>query len=255
MRISVYQDKTQMARAAAVRAAQTISDAIKTEGRATVVFAAATSQLEFLESLVAAPGVKWDRVVTFQLDEYIGLDASHPASFRRFLEERVISLVHPGAVHLIDGEAADSQSECDRLNALIGGFDIDLALVGIGENGHLAFNDPPADFDADAAYAIVELDEACRNQQAGEGWFSSIVDVPGHAISMSIMQIMRSRVVVCTVPDGRKAQAVRDCLGGDVSPFHPASILQEHEQAHIYLDEESAGDLFVDDRRGEWLGE
>lgn len=253
MTVSVYQDKAQMAQSAAAKAAETISDAIEARGRAVAVFATGNSQVEFLELLVTAPDIKWDRVVMFHLDEYLAFDASHPASFRKFLDERVVSRVKPGVVHLIRGEAVDSHAECDRLNTLIGEFGVDLTLLGIGENGHLAFNDPPADFEAEPAYAVVELDEACRRQQAGEGWFESTADVPTVAISMSIKQIMRSRVIVCTVPDARKARAVRDCLTGDVSPLAPASILQEHERAHIYLDEESAGGLFAADRRGRWL--
>jgi len=255
MRVSVYQDKAQMAQSAAAKAAETISAAIDARGRAVMVFATGMSQVELLELLVTTSDIEWEKVVMFHLDEYIAVDASHPASFRKFLDERVISRVKPGVVHLIRGEAVDSEAECERLNAVIGGFEVDLTLLGIGENGHLAFNDPPADFEAEAAYAVVELDEACRRQQAGEGWFDSIADVPTVAISMSIKQIMRSHVIVCTAPDARKARAVRDCLTGDVSPLSPASILQEHEQVHIYLDEESAGGLFPADRRGTWLGD
>lgn len=255
MRVSVYQDKAQMAQAAAAGAAGAIADAIENKGQAVVVFAAAASQVEFLDALVTDPRVEWKNVVLFQLDEYIGVPAAHPASFRKFLDERVISRAQPGTVHLIRGEVADSQAECDRINELIRRFEVDVALVGIGENGHLAFNDPPADFQAEAAYAVVELDEACRRQQADEGWYESVADVPTVAISMSIKQIMQSDVIVCTVPDTRKARAVADCLTGEISPLHPASILQEHEQADIYLDEASAGGLFVSERRGQWSGE
>lgn len=241
-----------MARAAATEAASALRTAIDTRSKAVVVFAAAGSQIEFLEFLMNEPDIDWGAAVLFQLDEYIGVDASHPASFRKFLDERVISRVHPGSIHLIRGEEADSQRECDRLNDLIGGFDVDVALVGIGENGHLAFNDPPADFEAEEAYAIVSLDEACRTQQANEGWFDSVAAVPEIAISMSIKQIMRARVIVCTVPDARKEKAVRECLTGDVSPMLPASILQQHDDVHIYLDAPSAGGLFASERKGDW---
>lgn len=250
--ISVYQDKGQMARAAATKAAQSLKTAIATKGQAVVVFAAATSQLEFLEYLTSDPNIDWDKTVVFQLDEYIGIEPTHSASFRRFLDEHVIGRVAPGEVHLIAGEKADSQSECDRLNQIISALDVDVALVGIGENGHLAFNDPPADFETEAPYIVVELDDADRIQQAGEGWFATIDDVPRVAITMSIREIMRFRVVVCTVPDRRKAKAVRDCLTGDVSPLRPASILQEHENAFVFLDSEAAGDQFLSDRKGQW---
>jgi glucosamine-6-phosphate deaminase len=255
VQVEVYREHTQMARAAATEAAAALRGAIATRGQAVVVFAAASSQIQFLDFLLNEPDVDWDKMVLFQLDEYVGVDASHPASFRRFLDERVISRVRPGTCHLIRGEEADSQEECNRLNELIGGYDVDLALVGIGENGHLAFNDPPADFEEEAAYAIVDLDEACRRQQANEGWFDSIADVPRVAISMSIKQIMRSRVIVCSVPDARKSQAVRECLTGSVSPMRPASILQQHTDVHIYLDSESANGLFVSDRKGDWGAE
>jgi len=255
VQIEVYRASAQMARAAATKAADALRNAIAERGRAVVVFAAASSQMQFLDFLLDEPDVEWDKTVLFQLDEYIGVDASHPASFRKFLDERVILRVRPGTVHLIRGEEAESQQECDRLNELIGGYDVDLALVGIGENGHLAFNDPPADFEEEAAYAIVDLDETCRAQQANEGWFDSVADVPKIAISMTIKQIMRARVIVCTVPDARKEKAVRECLTGDVSPMLPASMLQQHGDVYIYLDAPSAGGLFVADRRGEWVHE
>jgi glucosamine-6-phosphate deaminase len=176
----------------------------------------------------------------FHLDEYIGLPETHPASFRLYLNERLIDLVHPGTAHLIKGEASDPQAECQRLNRLIASHEIDVAFVGIGENGHLAFNDPPADFEVEDSYIIVELDEACRRQQLGEGWFASLDEVPRTAISMSIKQIMRSRSIVCTVPDQRKAQAVHDCFTGEVTPLHPASILSQHGRAYLFLDADAA---------------
>lgn len=255
MNISVYEDTAQMAYAAASKAATSLRSAIEGNGRGIIVVATGNSQIEFVENLASEPNIDWERVGMFHLDEYTGIEPSHPASFRRYLDERLIRRVSMGEAHLIRGEARDPQKECDRLNKLIGSLEVDVASVGIGENGHLAFNDPPADFEAEDPYVVVDLDEACRAQQAGEGWFSSVDDVPKRAISMSIRQIMRSRVVVCTVPDARKARAVRDCLTGDVSPMRPASILQEHADAHIYLDSESAGDLFAADRKGRWGGQ
>ena len=176
----------------------------------------------------------------FHLDEYVGLPETHPASFRRYLKERLVERVHPGEVHLIQGDVQDPQVECERLNRLIAGHEIDVAFVGIGENGHLAFNDPPADFRVEDAYIVLELDEACRRQQLAEGWFASLDAVPRQAISMSVRQIMKSEAIVCTVPERRKAQAVRDCLTGEVSPLRPASTLRQHERAYVFLDAEAA---------------
>jgi glucosamine-6-phosphate deaminase len=164
----------------------------------------------------------------------------HPASFRRYLKERLVDVVHPGRVHFIQGEVADPAAECRRINAIIAQDTIDVAFVGIGENGHLAFNDPPADFDSEVPYIIVELDEACRRQQLGEGWFASLEEVPTTAISMSIQQIMKSGAIICTVPDKRKARAVKQCFEGEISPIHPASILRKHANAFVYLDEDAA---------------
>jgi glucosamine-6-phosphate deaminase len=176
----------------------------------------------------------------FHLDEYVGISADRPASFRRYLHERLVNIVHPKVVHFIEGDTSHPQAECDRLNDLITQCEIDVAFVGIGENGHLAFNDPPADFETEEPYIVVDLDEACRRQQVGEGWFAGIEDVPEQAISMSIKQIMKSRSIICIVPDKRKAQAVHDCLEGNVTPQHPASILQKHSDTWMYLDADSA---------------
>jgi glucosamine-6-phosphate deaminase len=240
MNLFVFPTNSELARAAAARAAALIKDAIAERGRATFVAATGTSQLAFLAALASAPGIDWSRTTMFHLDEYIGLPADHPASFRRYLREHLIDRVHPAVVHLIQGDAPDPQAECRRLNQLIAEQSVDVAFVGIGENGHLAFNDPPADFVVDDPYIIVALDEACRRQQLGEGWFADLDDVPRHAISMSIRQIMRARSIICSVPDQRKAQAVYDCLSGDISPLHPASILRQHQQAYIFLDADSA---------------
>ena len=176
----------------------------------------------------------------FHLDEYMGLPETHPASFRKYLKERLIRHINPGEAHLIQGDADDPQGECDRLNRLISGTNLDVAFVGIGENGHLAFNDPPADFEVEDPYIIVALNEACRRQQLGEGWFHTLDDVPQRAISMSIKGIMKAGAIICTVPDKRKAQAVRDCFTGEVSHLRPASILREHGNAHLYFDKMAA---------------
>ena len=240
MNIQVLPTKTEMAAAAADRAAAILRGAIEARGRAHVIAATGASQFEFLDALVRRPGIDWARTVFFHLDEYVGLPATHPASFRRYLRERIVERVHPGAFHFIDGDAPDTRAEVERVSALIRAHPIDVAFVGIGENGHLAFNDPPADFDTEEPYLVVALDEACRRQQLGEGWFPRLEDVPARAISMSIRQILKSSEILCIVPDARKAQAVHDCLEGPVSPQHPASILQRHPRTTIYLDELAA---------------
>jgi len=244
MRIVVCRDKMDMGEQAAQQAAAAIRGAIAQAGEACIVVATGMSQFEMLEHLVAAPDVDWGRVTAFHLDEYVGLPLSHPASFRKYLQQRFIDkLPRPLlAFHAINGEGSegDEQRECERLGSLIGPRNICLALVGIGENGHLAFNDPPANFEAEQPFLVVDLDQACRQQQLGEGWFESFEEVPRQAISMSIRQIMKARRIVCSVPDSRKAEAVRKCLQGPVTPLAPASILQQHENATIYLDPASA---------------
>ena len=236
----IFPTKIEMAHASAAKAAELLRDAVARQRHAAFVAATGASQFEFLDALTSTPDLDWSKTTMFHLDEYIGLPEDHPASFRRYLRERLIARVQPGRVHLIRGDAADPQAECRRLGRLIANCQIDVAFVGVGENGHLAFNDPPADFEEEHPYIIVELDEACRRQQLGEGWFSSLEEVPRRAISMSIRQIMRSRAIVCTVPDRRKAQAVRECFAGEVTPAHPASILRRHERAYLFLDADAS---------------
>lgn len=240
MRVEIYESKREMAKAAAVRAAEIIRAAIAERGEACVIAATGASQFEFLDELINEPGLDWRRVVFFHLDEYVGLPETHPASFRKYLRERIVERAQPGAFHFIEGDAADPREECRRLAGLINARTVDAAFVGIGENGHLAFNDPPADFETEEPYLVVGLDEECRRQQVGEGWFRSIEEVPRQAISMSIREILRSRNVICVVPERRKAQAVRDCLELEVSPLRPASALRLHADATVYLDAESA---------------
>lgn len=226
--------------AAGKQAAALIKETIQQKGFANIILATGTSQFETINQLISDPDIAWEHVQMFHLDEYIGLPISHKASFRNYLNERFVNLVPTlQKAHLINGEK-DPQIECDRLGALIQQHPIDVALVGIGENGHLAFNDPPADFETENPYIVVALDEACRAQQMGEGWFDHLDQVPTHAISMSIKQIMKSAHIICSVPDERKAQAVHDCLCLDISPLFPASILQTHPHCEVYLDTESA---------------
>jgi len=239
LQLEVFDTKTELGQAAARDAATIINQAISERGAAYVIAATGASQFEFLDSLVDEE-IDWGKVVFFHLDEYVGLPESHPASFRRYLKERILNRVQPRSFHLLNGEAGDVYEECHRVSELISRETIDVAFVGIGENGHLAFNDPPADFETDEPYIVVNLDQKCRQQQVGEGWFKSLDEVPMQAISMSIRQILRSRHILCIVPDQRKAVAVKNCVELEVSPMHPASILQKHDSVTVYLDRESA---------------
>jgi glucosamine-6-phosphate deaminase len=239
MRIHIDPSRPDMARSAAQFAAEILVQAITTRGEANLVLATGASQFEMLASLVTLD-IDWSKVVTFHLDEYIGLPATHPASFGRYLKERFTDQVpHLKAFHAIQG-IGDAEQECARLGQLISSRSIDLACIGIGENGHLAFNDPPADFDTILPYRVVNLDSACRSQQVGEGWFPALDDVPTQAISMSIRQILASRTILCTVPDLRKASAVQKALEGPVTPLVPASILQTHPHCDLFMDAPAA---------------
>jgi len=239
MKVNIFDSKLQLGRAAADEAAAIIRQAIAERRQAYLVAATGASQFEFLEALTNQQ-IDWTKTTFFHLDEYVGLPESHRASFRRYLNERIVERVQPGAFHFINGEADDLAVECHRLGELISQQTIDAAFVGIGENGHLAFNDPPADFLTQEPYIVVDLNDACRRQQVGEGWFQTVDEVPRQAISMSIQQILKAHHVICIVPDQRKAQAVRNCLELGVSPLYPASILQEHPLTSLYLDSESA---------------
>lgn len=239
MNVAVFDSKVQLGQAAANNVAGIIRQAIAERGRACLIAATGASQFEFLEALVRQ-NIDWTQITFFHLDEYVGLPATHPASFRRYLKERIVDRVRPGAFHFIEGDAPNLTEECHRVGKLIMQQTIDVAFVGIGENGHVAFNDPPADFKIQEPYLVVELDEACRQQQVGEGWFRDLDEVPRQAISMSVQQILKARQVICIVPDQRKAKAVRDCLELEVSPWRPASILKQHPFTTIYLDSESA---------------
>ena len=239
-KIEILASKAALGAAAAEHAARALRDAIASHGRAHAIAATGASQFEFLDALVRMEGIDWPKMVFFHLDEYVGLPESHPASFRRYLKERIVERVHSGAFHFVAGDAADPDAECRRIGAVLAEHPIDVAFVGIGENGHLAFNDPPADFETETPYVVVDLDEACRRQQLGEGWFARLEDVPRRAISMSIRQILKSREILCVVPDARKAKAVHECLDLAVSPLRPASILQRHPRTTLFLDRDSS---------------
>ena len=253
MQVKTYVDRSTMSLAAARHAARALGAAIRARGSARIVAATGASQFDFLEALTAAPDIDWTRVEMFHLDEYVGLAIDHPASFRKYLLERLIRKTGMARYHLLDGEH-DAARVAEHVGQEIGRTPIDVAFVGIGENGHLAFNDPPADFTTDRPYLIVTLDLACRRQQVGEGWFASVEEVPSQAISMSVRQILKSREVICVVPDARKAQAIKACLDGEVSPMAPASILQTHANTTVYLDRDSAA-LLTPASRGETLAD
>jgi glucosamine-6-phosphate deaminase len=237
--VKVFEDKELLSRAAAEQAGAAIRRAIAERGSARIVAATGASQIAFLEELTKAEGIEWGRVEMFHLDEYVGLPITHPASFRKYLLERLIDKVGITQYHLLDG-TQDAREVARRMGETIRLAPVDVAFVGIGENGHLAFNDPPADFETEEPYLVVGLDEACRRQQVGEGWFGGISDVPRQAISMSVRQILKAKEIVCVVPDARKAQAVKMCFEGEISPMAPASILRTHRGTTVFLDRESA---------------
>ena len=239
MVIKVFPDGAALGRAAADAAAALIRAAVDSRGGARIIAATGASQFAFLDALTAERDMPWKQVELFHLDEYVGLSPDHPASFRKFLRERLIEKTGIQRYHFLEGES-DAAAEAARVGALLAARPVDVAFVGIGENGHLAFNDPPADFDADDPYLIVRLDKACRQQQVGEGWFASIEEVPERAISMSIRQILKARAILAVVPESRKAAAVKACLEGEVTPMAPASILRRHPHTTVYLDEQSA---------------
>ncbi len=236
----IYKSKQEMGAAAAAHAAEAIKRAIEEKGHANIILATGTSQFETIKSLTSS-GIDFSKVTMFHLDEYTGLPANHPASFRKYLKERFVDKVPAlKAVHFVEGDVDNPRQECRRLGDIIAKNPIDAALIGIGENGHLAFNDPPADFETEEPYIIVELDERCRGQQLGEGWFETLEQVPRRAISMSIRQIMKSECLIVSVPDKRKAEAVRNALEGKITNMCPASILQKHPNCKIFLDSDAA---------------
>lgn len=239
MQVRIFENKQTLAQVAAEHAAQSLRTAIRENGMVRLVAATGASQFEFLEVLTAAPGIDWSKLELFHLDEYVGLPVTHPASFRKYLYDRLIRKTGITQHHLLDGEG-DPYAVAQRVGAELAAKPVDIAFAGIGENGHLAFNDPPADFETEAPYLVVQLDQACRQQQVNEGWFPTVADVPAKAISMSIRQILRAKEILAIVPDARKAQAVKACLEGDIGPMAPASILRSHLHTTVYLDNASA---------------
>jgi len=239
VQLNVLRDKLAVGEAAARHATQSLLSILGSSNTARIIAATGASQLDFLEFLTATPGIDWQRVEMFHLDEYIGISETHPASFRKYLTERFIQKTDIRRYHLLNG-----RQEPAEVIRLIGrelqSAPVDLAFVGIGENGHLAFNDPPADFETEQPYLVVDLDEACRWQQVREGWFGDISEVPTSAISMSVKQILKAREIITIVPGSRKASAVKACLEGEINPMAPASVLRTHSNTTIYLDTDSA---------------
>lgn len=246
MLLRVFADKISLGKAAAEQAATAIRLAINAHGRARIVAATAASQLEFLAALTKAAGIDWSKVEAFHLDEYIGLPVTHPGSFRKMLMEQLVVKTGITHYHLLEGDAKDPAAAVREVSIELASAPVDIAFLGIGENGHIAFNDPPADFDTEDPYIIVTLDEACRRQQVGEAWFSDISQVPQRAISMSAQQILKAKEILAVVPDQRKAAAVKACFEGEISPMAPASILRRHRNATVYLDKHSASLLSPD---------
>lgn len=241
MNIDLSNNKQELGQKAARLGAARIRQAIAERGAAHIILATGASQFEVLESLIKEPDISWQKVTVFHLDEYIGMPETHNASFRRFLKTRFVEKVDgPGSCIFIEGDAGDTDAEIARVSGIIANCDIDVAFIGIGENGHLAFNDPPADFETTAPYIVVDLDQKCRLQQLNEGWFPDISDVPTRAISMTIRQILKSETLICAAPETRKAEAVKGAVDGPVTNLCPASILQTHAGTYMFLDHDSA---------------
>ncbi len=248
MRITICDDKHDMGNEAAKLGITLIKQAIEARGEATITVATGLSQFSLYTHL-AASDIDWSAVTVFGLNEYVGILPTHPSSFRHYLQTRFIANIHDlKAYHAVQGDAADLEAEVARLNALVNGRQIDVAFLGIGENGHIGFNDPPADFNTTDPYIIVELDERCRRQQVGEGWFPTLSEVPRKAITMSVRQMLHSRHVICSVPDQRKARAVAMCLYDQISPYAPASVLRTKRECTLFLDRTSSI-LIMGDRR------
>lgn len=249
MQIQVIPEVSALVRASATHAAAILREALERSPVARLVAATGSSQIEFLKVLTGTGDIDWSRVELFHLDEYIGIGQDHPASFRRFLIDRLIAPAGITRAHLIDG-LGNPQTVAETVGRALSQAPVDLLLCGIGENGHLAFNDPPADFEATAPYLVVRLDEACRRQQVGEGWFASLDDVPETAISMSIGEILKARQIVCLAHGSRKADAIASCFSNGITPDAPASALQSHPTATIYLDAAAAAKLKTAARQG-----
>jgi len=245
MSLSIYKTKQECGIAAGKYGAEKIRKTLAEKGECRIIIATGASQFEMLSQLVQEPDIDWSKVTMFHLDEYVGLPESHPASFRKYIKERFVAkLPCPlKEANFVPGDAADLQAAVDKLGEHLLDKVVDVCFIGIGENGHIAFNDPPCDFDTEKPYLIVNLDQVCRQQQLGEGWFPTIDDVPKQAVSMSARMIMKSRCIVNTVPDARKAYAMKITFEGDMSPMHPASIIRIHPDCETFCDLPAAAQL------------
>lgn len=240
LKVKVYNETDEMGLAAAVFVADKLKAAIAEKGSANLILATGASQFAFIKNF-QKQDVEWGKITVFHLDEYKGLPETHPASFRKYLKERILNIVKPKEVHYLEGDAADTDAEVKRYEELLKNHPVDVACIGIGENGHIAFNDPPvADFNDPYLVKVVELDDDCRKQQLGEGWFPTFDDVPTHALSLTITAIMNCKTISCVVPDERKAKAVYNTLNLEISTACPATILRNHPDTVLFLDKTSA---------------
>jgi len=244
LRVKIYPTNIEMGQAAADFVEQTLVSLIDRKGEANIIIATGASQFTFYQALKEKQSIMWSEVSVFHLDEYVGMTDQHPASFRKYLKDRILDFVLPGKVYFLQGDAYNLETESKRYEELLKKVEIDLACIGIGENGHIAFNDPPvADFSDRKLVKVVKLDEACRLQQLGEGWFSTLNDVPTHAITLTVPGIMRANKICCVVPDERKANAINQALYGAISEKCPASILRKHADCTLFLDRSSASKI------------
>lgn len=244
LRVEIFASPVELSTSMALRVQRILSDAIHQNGSAAAILATGNSQIRFLKELTGLGGVDWSKVTLFHMDEYLGISGDHPASFRRYMREKVASLVKPGAFHLLDGEALEPLDECDRYTRLLRAQPIDLCCLGVGENGHLAFNDPPvARFDDPHWVKLVKLDDDCKMQQVKEGHFASLETVPPYALTLTIPALRAAKILLCLAPEARKAKPVTDALEGPVSPACPASILRHTPQATLLLDQDSSARL------------
>ena len=243
--LQIYSDKEKMGAAAAAHGGAKIIRAIEEQGYANIIVATGASQFTMLSALAKMPGIDWTKVTMFHLDEYVGLPESHPASFRKYIKERFVAQLPAPlkAAYYVNGSDPDPEKACRELGEIISKHPIDVCFIGIGENGHIAFNDPPADFETEKPYIVVDLDEACRKQQLGEGWFPTLDDVPKQAISMGVRQILKSKAIVNTVPDARKANAMKITFEEEMCPCHPASVIRIHPDCETFCDEPAAASL------------
>ncbi|MBX3010079.1 MAG: glucosamine-6-phosphate deaminase [Caldilineaceae bacterium] len=239
--VAVYASNDDLGKAAAYEARRIIQAAIAERGAASIIIATGNSQLTFLHTLRELDGIAWDKVTVFHMDEYVGIDPTHPASFPLFLHTHIIDAVKPGNFYPVPGQPADTEAACREYEALLRAHPADMVAMGLGENGHIAFNDPPyADFDDPVWVKVIALADASRRQQVGEGHFPSLADVPTHAITLTIPALLAPKRILCIVPEARKAEAVRACLTEPISEDRPGSILRTVSHAQLYLEPASA---------------